>query len=414
MKILVLGKGISSDGVKMVLDQFYADYDYLEKNEVKSAYDYIIKSPGIPLTDPVFKITKGKIISDIELVSLLVRKYYIGITGTNGKTTITMLLNEILQKYRQSIACGNIGYAVGKAAIGIEDYLVCELSSFQLESVETFKPKIAILSNIEPHHLDHHGSFSAYLKAKAKLCQRQSEEDVLIYNYDSTYCREIAKKSKAKKLSFSTESMLADCFLFNETLYFKKIKVMTLNKEEQKRMHDIANYMAVLCALSFLNIPLKKTVRLFRNFKRAPYRVEEIYPNIYNDAKSTNPYSTVVSLKTFERVALLCGGYDRKEPLDCLNPVLSSIEKVYAYGESRFIIQRYCQEYVLAYELFSTLKEATLAALKEKKENTVILYSPMYASYDQYKSYLERGKEFTTLVLAYYHNNHYSYQNNHS
>ena len=400
--ILLLGHGISNDGVKSFLEAIEQGFDYLELNEAKSDYKYIVKSPGISLEK--IKI-KGEIISDIELIYRIIPKKIIAVSGTNGKTTITMLINHFLDN---SIACGNIGYPLGLAMQKEYDYYVCELSSFMLEGCKSFKPKIAILSNLWPHHLDHHKSLEKYIEAKERIFINQDQNDYLIYDYDSPYLKDIAKKGNGKKYSFSTKSMLADCYLNNNYIYFKNKTLINLKKLKINFEFEIKNIMALCLALIILKKSFKGFYSKYKKFSKANFRTEYLKKDIINDAKSTNPYSTIAALKDLDKVILVCGGYDRGERLNCLLPYLNRISLVISYGESKDKVFNFFKEFnVLVYQC-RNLKEAVDLSFRYKKKENTILYSPMFASYDQYKSYIERGKEFNQLVFHLYKRNHYS------
>lgn len=398
MKILLLGHGVSNDGIKNYLDNYNIYYDYLNKEEVFDKYDIVVKSPGIPLDDKVFDVCGKNVISDIELVNMFDNRDMIAITGTNGKTTTTLLINEFLSKQRECAVCGNIGYPIGLCAMDEFDIFICETSSFQLEGCKNFKPKVAVLLNINPHHLDHHKSFKAYIEAKEKICMKQDENDYLIYNFDNVYCKEIAKKSKAKKISFSTKSMLTNCYIFANNIYLNNCKIMSLNKK--KIDYNIENFMAACCAVSVYKFPLNRCKRIYKKFEKPLYRAQYLSNDIINDAKSTNPFSTIATLKTLSNVILICGGLYRGENMHVLTPYISTIKCVYAYGETKNLIMNFFNEFNIKCYIFDDLKSASLSALDEKKEST-LLYSPMFASYDQYKDYTQRGKEFSDIINYY-------------
>ncbi len=400
--ILLLGHGISNDGLKKFLENFNQDFDYLELNEIEDDYKFIVKSPGIPLD--LINI-RGEIISDIELIYRIIPKNIIAISGTNGKTTITMLINHFLDN---SVACGNIGYPFGLAMLEEYDFYVCELSSFMLEGCKYFKPKIAILSNLWPHHLDHHKSLKKYIEAKEMICINQDENDFLIYDYDSPYLKDIVKKSKGQKYSFSTRSMLANCYLNNNYIYFNNKALINLKRLKINFEYDIKNIMTLCLTLIILKKSFKGFYNKYRKFIKADFRTQYIRRDIINDAKSTNPYSTIAALKNLNKVILICGGYDRGEQLNCLLPYLDRISLVICYGESKDKLFKFFDEFnTLAYKCFD-LKEAVSLCVKYKKKENTILYSPMFASYDQYKSYIERGNEFNQLIFHLYKRSRYS------
>ncbi len=406
MKILVLGNGVSTKGVERILNDFKFDYDILELSEVKRYdYDLVIKSPGIKYSEKVikdFEYMKIKVITDIELVYMLYNHFFVGITGSNGKTTTTELVTKIINKRLSAIACGNIGYSVSDAILDNKeaDLFVCELSSFQLEGCLTFHPKISVMLNISPCHLDHHGSFYNYFQAKKKLVTRQTTDEHLVYYYDDINLRKLAKNLEINKYSFSLDSKLADCYEYNGYIYFKKEKIIKTNKIKILGKHNLLNAMAAICVGKILNIDTKDIKEVLLTFEGVKYRMQKKSDYLYNDAKSTNIYSTMAAITNFNEVNLICGGYDRKDNIDNLYDVLNRIKKVYVYGESKNKIKEFFLKHQIEVKEFDTLKEATLCSLNERLDE-YILFSPMCASYDQYESYIQRGEDFDNIVEGY-------------
>lgn len=403
MKILVLGHGIANDGVILLLNEENMEYDYLDIKDVTHInYDLVVKAPGIPYTEKIiadFEREGIPIITDIEVAMSLRKKFYIGITGSNGKTTVTSLITKILNQKYKAIACGNIGYSVCKAVVEEKDadIFVVELSSFALERAK-LDLNISVLLNLHPCHLDHHKDFKDYCQSKSNICMNQSSLHYCIYNSDESLIREIVSQSAAKKIAFSKDSIFANCSVFNKCIYFKNKKIYKLPLEILNKEHMIYNLMASIAATTLIKgIHPKHIQRGIREFEEIEYRLTKINDYIYNDAKSTNPYSTIAALKCFEQVELICGGYDRKENLDCLTDSLNKVKKVYAFGATKDKIKTYMENHQISCETFSSLQEAFMKACKER-ESEVILFSPMFASFDHFKNYMERGKYFTELA----------------
>ena len=221
MKILVLGHGIANDGVILLLNEENMEYDYLDIKDVTHInYDLVVKAPGIPYTEKIiadFEREGIPIITDIEVAMSLRKKFYIGITGSNGKTTVTSLITKILNQKYKAIACGNIGYSVCKAVVEEKDadIFVVELSSFALERAK-LDLNISVLLNLHPCHLDHHKDFKDYCQSKSNICMNQSSSHYCIYNSDESLIREIVSQSAAKKIAFSKDSIFANCSVFNK------------------------------------------------------------------------------------------------------------------------------------------------------------------------------------------------------
>ena len=402
MKILILGKGVSNDGVKMLLENDGIDYDYLNVDEVNNYdYDYVVKAPGIPYDNEVIKkfINCNKVVvTDLELGMKLRKKYYILVTGSNGKTTTVSLINHMLNEKLKTVLCGNIGYSFCRALVehpNAEIFIV-EASSFQLEN-SNISPNISVLLNVNPCHLDHHSSFKEYVLSKERITINQNKDSFFIYNLSDVYCKNISTKSKSKLIGFSIESILGKCFVFNGWIYYENVKVYKINKELLSKEYLLLDYMAAISVVMVLNkIKVRKIRKKLNCFSEIEYRMTKYNDYVYNDAKSTNPYSTIAAIKCLDNIFLICGGYDRKENLNCLKPYLNKIKKVYTYGQTKNKIYNFMTVNNVEIEVFNSLKDAFTKALKDRS-NEVILFSPMYASFDEYKNYVERGLYFDNL-----------------
>lgn len=392
MKILLLGKGVANDGCKRLLDYHKISYDYKNIDELECfSYEYIVKSPGISLDDKIFEKLEGIIISDIELVYRLRKPFIIAVTGSNGKTTVTSMLAHVLGKKYKAIACGNIGYSFSDAVVDNPDadYYIVEVSSFQLEAIKDFSPNCAIILNISPCHIDHHKSYSEYISSKLNILKNICKYDGVVFNKDISYI-----KSKNNYYSYSKNDTTALIYYLNGYIYYRDKRIFKIDKKYTS--FDIDNIMAVLSTLKYLNkLYLKKYIK---SFKKPKYRFEKIEKYIYNDAKSTNCASTSNALLNLKKCHLICGGYDRGIPIIMDRNALFNIIKVYAYGESKNKIKAYFDEKKIKCEAFDSLNDAAIEALLSRCRDENILYSPMCASFDQYKSYIERGKEFEKII----------------
>jgi UDP-N-acetylmuramoylalanine--D-glutamate ligase len=399
LKILLLGHGIANDGCKRLLEYENIKFDYFEINEVVNTYDLIVKSPGISLFNPFFNGRSEEVISDIELAYRFRNIYTICITGTNGKTTVASMIYHILKDNCKTVLCGNIGYSICDAVIdnGDDAIYVVEASSFQLESTVNFDPDIMVILNINPHHLDHHKTLEHYVKSKLKPAINTSEDKYTIYSLDSPYLSVIKKNNKRNLISFSKEKMISDVYLFDGFIYYRNKRIYRIKKGTYS--YVINNYMAVIGVLSVLNLNVKKEIRKLKHFKNVKYRMEKLTNNIYNDAKSTNQYSTIAAISNLDNVLLICGGYDRGERLVISNDILSKIICVFAYGDSKGKIKKYMNEKNVNCLVYDKLVEAFDASYQMLDDKKTLLYSPMFASYDQYKSFEKRGYEFEELVL---------------
>ena len=403
MKVLVLGKGVANDGVILLLTEDNLEYDYLNPEEVVNFdYDLVVKAPGIPYNNEIIKKLirrKIKIITDIELATLLRQKFFIGVTGSNGKTTTVSLITHILNQKYKAIACGNIGYSVCRALVENPDadFFVVELSSFQLEKT-TIDLNISVLLNVSPCHLDHHRNFKEYINSKANICLNQSSNHYFVYNYDDIYIQKIATNCHINRISFSNSSLLAKCYVRDNKIYYGNKCVTKLSDNLHIKEFLLLDTMAAISTCMIIDKIKPRTIRkALSSFKEIDFRMTKVNDFIYNDAKSTNPYSTIAALKCFDKVSLICGGYDRKENLGCLNDYLSKIKCVYAYGDTSSKINEYMNMHDIECYVFDNLEDAFKTALKNR-QNEIILFSPMFASFDNFKNYIERGNYFTELV----------------
>ena len=399
-KVLVLGKGVANDGVILLLDEEHIPYDYLNIEELTSYdYDYVVKAPGIPATEEVIQLFLNKktpIITDIELAFLLRKKFYIGVTGSNGKTTTVSMIAHILSARYDVVACGNIGYSVCRALVEhpTADIFVVELSSFQLEYAK-IDLNISVLLNAHPCHLDHHQDYQGYLESKANICKNQSSSHYCVCHLDDPMVRDIVRNTSAKLISFSKSSYLAKCYILQDNIYFDKKHIL---KIRDSRPFILEDQMAAISVASLVKGMCPKIIRKqIESFEEVEYRLTKINDFIYNDAKSTNPYATLAALDCFSEVELVCGGYDRKENLNCLQNSLPKIKRVYAYGQTKNKIKEYMSSHQVECLTFESLDEAFIQAYKDRL-NEIILFSPMFASFDSFKNYIERGKYFSELA----------------
>lgn len=432
-KVLICGLGTTGKSAMEIFDPLKTDiyvHDDNEKNyenlpKYVSIYsgedvDYMIKSPGIPLNHPFVKeiAEKGiEIISDIELAYRITEcENIIAISGTNGKTTITSLLQEVFQE------AGKTSYMGGNVGIGIlplaqkakkDDILVIECSSFQLETTTTFAPKIAILTNVTEDHLDHHGSLENYQESKKKIFANQKEGDALILNVDDPYLAMLGEeREEAYVVSLHSVQQYGAYESEGELFYNIEGKpTFFMNRKEIGVVgdHNVRNLLEVLLAALLMGVEPESIRKTFQNFRGVEHRIEFVGEHngvrAYNDSKGTNPDSTMVAVKAMEwDTLLLAGGYNKGSDYhELLESGKNKIKKLYLFGETAEIIEETAQE--LGYkniERFPSLKDATLNALVEAKENEAILLSPACASWDQFKNYEERGREFKKLVKQFW------------
>jgi UDP-N-acetylmuramoylalanine--D-glutamate ligase len=358
--------------------------------------ELIVVSPGVHLDIPVLEQAKKKgvpTISEIELAYRLLKKPIIAVTGTNGKTTTTTLIGELLKAGGRSAAvAGNIGNPLVEVDDAALDYIVAEISSYQLESVVEFKPWISVILNIQPDHLERHGSMQEYIDQKARIFTNQAGDDYVVFNADDPQVAEMVKKAKARLVGFSKDHP----------------EIITLKPSEIKipGRHNLENSLAAAQAAYLCGVDKRTAAEVLRTFPGVEHRIEFVKSvngiEFYNDSKATNPDSTLVALETFEgrNVILILGGRDKGTPLDALaQNIKAGVKAVVLTGEAT---QRFKEALDrVGYRdvhLAGSLAEATQKSLRLGAENDIVLLSPACASFDMFKNFEERGRVFKEEV----------------
>lgn len=393
-------------------------YDLIYENEIKKIIkkiDFAIKSPGITNENIVVKSLTEKnipIYSEVEVaLSFSKTDNIIMITGTNGKSTTTYLTYKIFDDYlkkqnKKAVLCGNIGIPVSDNILKAkeDDWLVIEISSYQLEYSTYLKPKIASILNITPDHIEHHKTMENYIKAKAKIFEYMDENGILILNYDDKILRKF-NKTRPKRLYFSLKSKNAD-------IYFDGKKIITDNfsftPSNIPGKHNIANEMvAILCALSQKIDPksIQETLKKFKGLEHRIEFVKEIKGVKYiNDSKGTNVDSTIIALKAVgkkKNIFLILGGKHKNSPYTPLIPYIKKyVKKIVTIGEAKSIIKEDLKQFDIIDA--GDLKNAMNIIYKTAKKGDIVLLSPACASFDQFKNFEDRGKKFKALVEKLY------------
>lgn len=348
--------------------------------------DFVVVSPGIP--DTALPIIWGKefnipIISEIEVAGILCPATVIAVTGTNGKTTVTTLIGKILEAKQEKIfVCGNIGnpFSGEVTKIGSEDFVSLEVSSFQLEKIKTFKPKISVILNFSSNHLDRYKDMQEYLIAKKRIFMNQDESDYLVLNYDDPILKNLDKESKAKVVFFhSTFTVCHSPIILNP------------------------NHSAVLAVASILGIDKELVDAVFREFKGIEHRLEYVTEinkiKFINDSKSTTVDSTIWALNNIDSsVILIAGGRDKGGEFSAILQLLQKkVKELILIGEAKKKLKKTFKGFLSIAEAAS-LEEAVGFAFYKAKPGDCILLSPMCASFDMFANYEERGKVFKKAV----------------
>ena len=375
-------------------------------------FELIVKNPGIPYSNPIITDAISRqlpVITEIELAYLVSEAPFIGITGTNGKTTTTTLIFDMLAAgNRQPLIAGNIGtVACGVAKEAAPDQIiVTELSSFQLMGTREFKPHIAILTNLYDAHLDYHGTFEAYADAKFGVTRNQTEEDYFIFNNDQEVVRNYAEKSKAQKVPFTTSGrcevgISADA----QAIYWNGEHILNRADIALPGKHNLENILCAVAACLLSGCELQAIKEVLATFAGVRHRTQFVREwkgrKIYNDSKATNCLATKSALEAFDKpIVLLAGGLDRGHSFEELREVMNNVKVVVAFGEtgSRFIdFAKSCgvKETVAA----TNVEDAVVYAAKLSAEGDIILLSPACASWDQYDSFEIRGDVFIDCAM---------------
>ncbi len=373
--------------------------------------EIIVKNPGIPYDNVVIEEAQRRgipIITEIELAGQLVKGPIIGITGSNGKTTTTTLVTQMLEKSKQNVkVAGNIGTVATEVAQEIKDdeKLVLELSSFQLMGVQTFKPSIAVLLNVYEAHLDYHKTIENYQQAKFNLFMNQSDDDYLIYNADDQTVAEAVKQSKAKLTPFSsTRKVTNGAWADESAIYFKEEKVMDKDEIVLVGGHNLENILAAIGAAKLsgaTNEGIREVLTTFTGVKHRLQFVKKLNDRLfYNDSKATNMLATQKALSSFHQpIILLAGGLDRGNEFTDLIPYLDHVKAMVVFGQTAKKLTELANIAGIEQVIEVTdIEEAVQEASTVSEAHDIILLSPACASWDQYQTFEERGDMFINAV----------------
>src|SRR5215467_1282950 len=375
--------------------------------------ELIVISPGVPSDVPQLEQARQAgipVIGEVELASRYLKGRIVAITGSNGKTTSITLAGEIIAAGgKKTVVGGNIGTAaISFVDNATEDtWIVLEVSSFQLETIETFHPKIAVVLNVAPDHLDRHHTFENYAAAKARIFENQTAADFAVLNADDATCVDIAKKTKAAVYWFSRQQPVErGAFVLDEKVFWRdtnaELDVMPVSEIGLKGAHNVENVLAGVCAGVLAGVAPSEIRRAVGQFKAVEHRLEYVATlrgvAYYNDSKATNVDATIKALESFPgRIHLILGGKDKGSDYSVLNELLKErVKRVYTIGAAAEKIESQARgtEIVAVGTLESAVKRASEAAVA----GDVVLLAPACASFDQFVSYEHRGRVFKDLV----------------
>lgn len=407
----------SLDEISNIYLRKYFDTDDIDLNNI----ELVIKSPGVPAnTHIIDKAIRNNIevITDIELAYRISKsRNIIGITGTNGKTTTTMLMKEIYKNVdKEYYVVGNIGVGILDKIIESkeDDVFIVELSSFQLEHTKIFKPKVSLILNLSPDHIDWHGSYENYIESKFKIFKNQSKEDYIVLNYDDEILRSIKenKNLKAKVIWFSIKEKLEQGIYIEDGFIIIKnevitIKLMKVNELKIIGNHNLENVLASIGISIGMGINLELVKKALIEFKGIEHRLEYVTTkkgiNFYNDSKGTNIAASIKAIESIRRpIILIAGGYNKNSNFDdFIKGFNNKVKALILFGETKEIIKEAAlSKGFTEVHLVETMKEAVYLAYELGEENNNVLFSPACASWDMYKNFEERGKDFKEAVYS--------------
>lgn len=373
-------------------------------------WDLIIKSPAVMYTSNIIKKCEElnlRVENEMEVAYHFLPKNIkiIGITGSNGKTTTSTILYNILKNAGLSVILGgNIGIPLSELINDIKpnDILILEISDHQLCDFYDFKTDISILTNICPTHLDYHGTYEHYKMTKRKIFNNHTSKDIAIINLDSIDALEVSSYIPSTKYYFSSTTA-SDAYYKKPYIYLNNEKYLDTTNIRIKGIHNYENIMACLLVCNLLNIKKEVITKTLKDFNGVEHRLEYVrtYNNVeyYNDTKSTNPTSTITALKTFDKkINLILGGLNRNQDYHELDKYMSNVVNIFAIGQTTEMVDNYAKSMNIPCYKEYTLQKAMQDIKNIAKENEIVLLSTASSSQDQYPHFEDRGNEFKNIV----------------
>ena len=441
-KVLVFGSGISGIGAGKLLEQvgasvvLYDGKETLDKEvlkaqlgddtkaeiilgelseEVMETLDLVVMSPGVPTDLPVVLKMRDMgipIWGEVELAYTYGKGDVLAITGTNGKTTTTALLGEIMKNDKESVfVVGNIGNPYTAAALEMREdsVAVAEMSSFQLETIHEFRPKVSAILNITPDHLNRHHTMEAYIKAKEDIAKNQTKEDTCVLNYEDEVTRKIGENVKANVLYFSSQRKLdRGIYLDDGNIILRQdeeILVCNVNELKLLGTHNYENVMAAVAMAAAYGTPMEVIRRTIKEFAGVEHRIEFVREKdgvaYYNDSKGTNPDAAIKGIQAMNRpTVLIGGGYDKdSEYEEWIQAFDGKVKLLVLVGATKEKIAEAAERVgFVSYVMADSFEEAVEKCIEAAEPGDAVLLSPACASWGMFKNYEERGDKFKELV----------------
>lgn len=366
----------------------------------------MVKNPGIPYQNPMVEkaISKGiPVLTEVELAYLISEAPIIAITGSNGKTTTTTMIADVLNHGGKSaLLSGNIGFPASEVATTAsqDDILTMELSSFQLMGIKDFHPHIALITNLMPTHLDYHGSFDAYIQAKWNIQNNMTADDVLILNAEQDQTKELAQKTQASLVYFSSKEKVEGAYQEDGKLFYKGEYIMDAQSLGVPGLHNVENALATIAVAKLSGISNQAIAETLSSFGGVKHRLQKLGTikdvAFYNDSKSTNILACQKALSGFDnnKVILIAGGLDRGNAFDTLITDIKGLKKMILLGESAEKMKVAAERAGVSYLEAKDVADATRIAFEQAQPGDIILLSPANASWDMYPNFEVRGDEF--------------------
>lgn len=381
-------------------------------NDAIMLCDILVLSPGIPIDNPLpvaFRKQNKAIIGEEELGAMFLRATAIAVTGTNGKTTTVSMMDKILQNAGlHSVACGNIGNPLVNEVenLGFDDFAVIEISSFQLETLSSLRPHVAVITNVTEDHLNRHYNMENYVFLKSKILRNLRESEFAVLNYDDEIVRGFARSTKANIVYFSVKERVAGAYFENGAVYFNGEKYFDVNEMTIGGIHNVYNALACVATSHILGLDKAKVAEAICSFKGIKHRIEIIDTingvTYIDDSKGTNIDATIKAVKTMtEPTILLLGGKDKGYDYTPLFKELQESKVVHAilYGENRFkLLNAAIKTGYVGISLCSEFNTAVRLSQFIAANGQSVLLSPASSSFDSFSNFEERGDAFRKLV----------------
>jgi UDP-N-acetylmuramoylalanine--D-glutamate ligase len=385
------------------------DYEFGQHSNKVFDADMVVLSPGIPIQSKIVQelFTKDiPVYSELEIASWYCASPIIAITGSNGKTTTTTMVGEMLRKETpQSIVAGNIGNAFSDFVLESKEsnWATVEVSSFQLETIDTFHPRVVIILNLAPNHLDWYENYEDYINAKLLILKNLQEDDYLIYNADDELLSEKIDNCPAKKRSFSLSDNNASIFKRQNKIIYEGEVLIGTDQIRLNGNHNYQNAMAAILAVKIAGINNKNITQVLKDFKGVEHRIEYV-SNIkgivfINDSKATTVESLGVALTSFlTPIILIAGGKDKGSDYSKLNKLIAeNVREVILIGSAKKKMSETWQD-IVPVRLSETLTDAVETAYQLAGPGEYVLLSPACSSFDMFKDFEDRGRQFKEIV----------------